>query len=181
VSDGLDVVVVSYRSRALLRRCLASLVAHPPARPMRVIVVDNDSRDGTVELVDPKTLRTLRRVPGVPHGAVSGLAFAPGSGLLAVAGGKGYLALIDHRDGSVVRPLAGHRDRRVLAPSFSTDGRRMLTVSLFDTVQLWTLRAGRPVGAPRRFPTPPGVVIVPAILNPEAGMMTSASFGLRTG
>jgi GT2 family glycosyltransferase len=51
VSDGLDVVVVSYRSRALLRRCLASLAAHPPARPMRVIVVDNDSRDGTVELV----------------------------------------------------------------------------------------------------------------------------------
>jgi WD40 repeat protein len=122
-------------------------------------------RDGTVELVDPKTLRTLRRVPGVPHGAVSGLAFAPGSGLLAVAGGKGYLALIDHRDGSVVRPLAGHGDRQVLAPSFSTDGRRMLTVSLFDTVQLWTLRAGRPVGAPRRFPTPPGVVA--AALSPD--------------
>jgi GT2 family glycosyltransferase len=49
--DGLDVGIVSYRSRDLLRACLESLRAHAPARPLRVIVVDNDSRDGTVELV----------------------------------------------------------------------------------------------------------------------------------
>jgi len=48
--DGLDVVIVSYRSRELLRRCLESLRAHPPAVPMNVIVVDNDSRDGTAEI-----------------------------------------------------------------------------------------------------------------------------------
>jgi N-acetylglucosaminyl-diphospho-decaprenol L-rhamnosyltransferase len=47
----LDVVIVSYRSRELLRRCLGSLRAHPPAVPMNVIVVDNDSRDGTAEMV----------------------------------------------------------------------------------------------------------------------------------
>jgi GT2 family glycosyltransferase len=51
MSDALDVVVVAYRSRALVRGCLASLTAHPPARPMRVTVVDNGSGDGTVELV----------------------------------------------------------------------------------------------------------------------------------
>jgi GT2 family glycosyltransferase len=49
--DTLDVVIVSYRSRELLRACLESLRAHPPSCPMKVVVVDNHSRDGTVELV----------------------------------------------------------------------------------------------------------------------------------
>jgi N-acetylglucosaminyl-diphospho-decaprenol L-rhamnosyltransferase len=48
---GLDVVIVSYRSRELLRSCLDSLRAHPPSIPMKLIVVDNDSGDGTAEMV----------------------------------------------------------------------------------------------------------------------------------
>jgi|SRR5262245_30837368 len=48
---GLDVVIVSHRSRELLRGCLESLRGNPPSRPLKVIVVDNDSRDGTVEMV----------------------------------------------------------------------------------------------------------------------------------
>jgi N-acetylglucosaminyl-diphospho-decaprenol L-rhamnosyltransferase len=49
--DGLGVGIVAYRSRQLLRDCLVSLREHAPARPMHVVVVDNDSRDGTVEMV----------------------------------------------------------------------------------------------------------------------------------
>jgi N-acetylglucosaminyl-diphospho-decaprenol L-rhamnosyltransferase len=48
---GVDVVIVSYRSRDLLPACLESLRAHPPRVPLRVHVVDNASGDGTVELV----------------------------------------------------------------------------------------------------------------------------------
>jgi N-acetylglucosaminyl-diphospho-decaprenol L-rhamnosyltransferase len=48
---GLDVVIVSYRSREMVRECLDSLRAHPPTCPMSVVVVDNDSRDGTAELI----------------------------------------------------------------------------------------------------------------------------------
>jgi N-acetylglucosaminyl-diphospho-decaprenol L-rhamnosyltransferase len=50
-AERLDVVIVSYRSRELLRRCLDSLRAHPPAVPMKVVVVDNDSRDGTAGMI----------------------------------------------------------------------------------------------------------------------------------
>jgi GT2 family glycosyltransferase len=52
MDTALDVVIVSYRSRELLRGCLESLRAHPPSCPLKVIVVDNDSRDGTVDMVD---------------------------------------------------------------------------------------------------------------------------------
>lgn len=48
---SLDVVIVSYRCRELLRVCLTSLREHPPSRPMSVYVIDNGSGDGTVEMV----------------------------------------------------------------------------------------------------------------------------------
>jgi GT2 family glycosyltransferase len=47
----LDVVIVSYRCEALLRDCLGSLLAHAPAAPIRVHVVDNASGDGTAAMV----------------------------------------------------------------------------------------------------------------------------------
>jgi len=48
----LDVAIVSHGAEALLRRCLASLRAHPPAEgTMRVSVVDSGSPDGTPEMV----------------------------------------------------------------------------------------------------------------------------------
>ena len=50
-SPILDVVIVAYRSRELLRRCLASLRAHPASGGMTVSVIDNASGDGTVEMV----------------------------------------------------------------------------------------------------------------------------------
>ena len=48
---ALDVVIVAYRSRDLVRDCLASLRAYPASVPTTTFVVDNDSRDGTVEMV----------------------------------------------------------------------------------------------------------------------------------
>jgi GT2 family glycosyltransferase len=50
-APGLDVCIVSYRSRELLRDCLESLRRYPSSGEMTVRVVDNDSRDGTVEMV----------------------------------------------------------------------------------------------------------------------------------
>jgi GT2 family glycosyltransferase len=49
--DSLDVVIVSYRCRELLRACLGSLSEHSPSRPMEVFIVDNASEDGTVEMI----------------------------------------------------------------------------------------------------------------------------------
>lgn len=47
----LDIVIVSYRCRTLLRDCLESLSAFPPAGGARVWVVDNASKDGTPAMV----------------------------------------------------------------------------------------------------------------------------------
>lgn len=47
----LAVVIVSYDTRRLIRRCLESLRAFPPRGGLDVLVVDNASRDGSVEML----------------------------------------------------------------------------------------------------------------------------------
>ncbi len=47
----LDIVIVSYRCRGLLGDCLSSLRACPPTGGAQIWVVDNASKDGTVEMV----------------------------------------------------------------------------------------------------------------------------------
>jgi WD40 repeat protein/DNA-binding SARP family transcriptional activator len=131
------------------------LVSHAVSPDGRQVAVGR--RDGRIVLTDARTLRPLRTFPGVPRGHIRGVAFAPGGRLLAVGGDDGYLALLDPRRGSVVERLGGHNGSEVLTPTFSADGRRMLTMSYSDIIQIWTLEAGRPSGAPRRYSASPGI------------------------
>jgi GT2 family glycosyltransferase len=45
-----SIIIVSYNAAAELRRCLDSLHAAPPAAVHEIVVVDNGSRDGSVEV-----------------------------------------------------------------------------------------------------------------------------------
>ncbi len=47
----LCITIVNYNSRALLDRCLASITSHAPQCRHRIIVVDNGSGDGSLDLV----------------------------------------------------------------------------------------------------------------------------------
>jgi GT2 family glycosyltransferase len=60
---GLEVIVVSHGAEELLRRCLRSLEAHPPAGGTAVTVVDSGSPDGAPEMVAREfpAVRLLRR------------------------------------------------------------------------------------------------------------------------
>ncbi len=47
----ISIVIVNWNTEALLRQCLASIMAHPPTGAFEVIVVDNASTDGSVSMV----------------------------------------------------------------------------------------------------------------------------------
>lgn len=47
----LSILIVNWNVRDLLRRCLCSIFANLPPFPLEVIVVDNSSTDGSVEMV----------------------------------------------------------------------------------------------------------------------------------
>jgi GT2 family glycosyltransferase len=75
-SVELEVVIVSHGAEALLRRCLASLRAHPPANAeMRVTVVDSGSADGTPGMVAREFPEVrLERLGNVGFSAANNLA-----------------------------------------------------------------------------------------------------------
>lgn len=47
----LSILIVSWNTRDLLAQCLASIAANPPAAEFEIIVVDNASTDGSVDMV----------------------------------------------------------------------------------------------------------------------------------
>jgi N-acetylglucosaminyl-diphospho-decaprenol L-rhamnosyltransferase len=87
MDPGLDVAIVAYRCEELLRACLASLRAHPSSRPMIVRVVDNDSEDGTAEMVEREFPEVaLTRAPrNLGFAAATNLAIGAGSAPYALA------------------------------------------------------------------------------------------------
>jgi GT2 family glycosyltransferase len=84
---SLDVVIVSYRSRELVRECLFSLRAHPARVPTTVFVVDNDSRDGTVELVRGEfpEVRLIANPENVGFSVANNRAIRTGNGTYVLA------------------------------------------------------------------------------------------------
>jgi len=82
----ISIVIVSYNGLDHLRRCLQSLAAHPPAVESEVIVVDNDSRDGSAPMVaseyrDVRLLRMPRNL-GFAAGANRGAREATGEAIV---------------------------------------------------------------------------------------------------
>jgi N-acetylglucosaminyl-diphospho-decaprenol L-rhamnosyltransferase len=80
-TPSLDVAVVAYRSADLLRDCLVSLRAHPPAGRMTIHVVDNASGDGTAEMVAAEfaEMRLTRATRNLGFAAANNLAIRASS------------------------------------------------------------------------------------------------------
>ena len=49
----LSIIIVTYNSRQEIGACLESLPPELPGRPVEIVVVDNTSTDGTLELCRP--------------------------------------------------------------------------------------------------------------------------------
>ena len=124
--------------------------------------------DGTVNLIDMRTLRRRASVPVVHQTGVAGpevvagIGFVPGTHLLVVGSSYGGVALVDADRAAVVKRLRGHpknehfpggvSDNRIWTPGVSADGRLLATTSSDGTVNIWSLPDGRRLGAPIEFP-----------------------------
>jgi GT2 family glycosyltransferase len=103
-----SIAIVSYNTRDLLRRCLATIAASGTTRAYEVIVVDNASTDGSREMV-------AEDYPGVcvlANGENAGYSRAVNQAIRAAAG-RYVLVLnpdIEVLDGAI-DALAGHLDR----------------------------------------------------------------------
>jgi N-acetylglucosaminyl-diphospho-decaprenol L-rhamnosyltransferase len=125
----LSIVIVTYNSRAHIDRCLGSLVEHPPAIAHEVVVVDNDSTDGTAG--DIRERRSGIRV--IAAGENLGFARANNLGIRQTSG---ELILLLNPDtivpaGAIDRIIAAldaRRDAAIAGPRLiNADGRAELS------------------------------------------------------
>jgi WD40 repeat protein/DNA-binding SARP family transcriptional activator len=146
-----------------------------PGRPHLALSSDGrliaaGQEDGAISVVDARTLKPRRDpFPVVTTGQVLGIGFLPGSHRLVVGGPKGFIAIVDADHGEILRRLPGHRGS-VYTPGISADGRLLATGSDDNTVRLWSLPDGRPLGAPLRFRQ----LVVDAQLSPNGRWLTVA-------
>lgn len=98
-----SVVIVNWNTRELLRRCIASLRAHPPSIPWEIIAVDNASGDGSVDMLEEE----FPEVRAIANGTNAGFAAACNQG---VAASSGRFALLLNSDAYLIEdaitPLA---------------------------------------------------------------------------
>ena len=126
-----------------------------PGRPQLALSSDGrliaaGQEDGAISIVDARTLERRDPFPVVTTGEVLGIGFLPGSHRLVVGGQEGFLAIVDADRGEVLQRLRGHRGA-IYNPGVSADGRLLATGIGDNTVRLWSLPDGRPLGARLRF------------------------------
>lgn len=134
----LSVIIVSWNTEDLLRRCLVSLGEHLGGVSHEVVVVDNDSTDGTAEMVTTEfpEVRLIQNPVNVGFGAANnqGMAAAMGSYLLLLNSDT-YLT-----DGSVARLFTGVRTQPDVGVAqcrlFFPDGRLQYTAYRFPSLWL---------------------------------------------
>lgn len=78
----LSIIVVNWNTKTVLRRCLDSIRAHPPKRSHEIIVVDNESSDGSAEMVESEfpEVVLIRSGANLGYAAGNNLAFAQAQG-----------------------------------------------------------------------------------------------------
>lgn len=129
-----SIIIVSYNARVDLERCLESLRASPPSASHEIIVVDNQSSDGSVEAA-----AKWPRVRVIETGANLGFARATNVGIRA-SGGANLLLL---NSDTVVPPGAIDRLLAELArdPDVAVVGPRLI-----DAAGRAELSYGRMIG-----------------------------------
>lgn len=128
----LAVVIVSYRCREMVLACVDRILSTPWRHRIEVVVVDNDSNDGTLEALGP-------RCAVVPMGRNAGFSVANNAGFAATSSRHVLVlnpdTLVD--PGSIdllVDFLDSHPDAGVVAPRLvNTDGSDQLTARAFPT------------------------------------------------
>jgi WD40 repeat protein len=128
-------------------------------------------REGSMIVVNARTLEVGASSRPFTDQAVIGLAYAPHGGPLVATGTDGGLALMDPRRGAVLQRRSGQTGPQG-TPSFSADGSRMVTPGV-DGIGLWTLRGGRLTGPPRIYHPTYGARI--AALSPDGRTLVLAS------
>ncbi len=122
--------------------------------------------------------RDVQRLNLAIGAAATAVAVSPDQNVLAVAGADNQIRLLDANDGRLIRSLAGHSDT-ITSLRFSSDGRRLFSGSLDQTVRCWQLADGNLYSM---IETPAGIWAIELVnLEQPTAAMPTVSQRLVTG
>lgn len=80
----LSIIIINYKTQSLLRQCLRSIIKTKLRLNFKTIVIDNDSRDGSAQMVEDNFYDTVKLISnkknlGFPKAVNQGLTEAEGS------------------------------------------------------------------------------------------------------
>jgi N-acetylglucosaminyl-diphospho-decaprenol L-rhamnosyltransferase len=137
-----SLIILNYKTKDLLQQCLEEIVSSHWALHTEVVVVDNDSRDGSLEMIRERfpTVRAIASGTNVGFAAGMNLAFKE-------ARGRYFLILNPDvsRFGNAVPTLCAYMERHpkvgLAAPRLVyPDGREQISCYRFPTVWIPLLR-----------------------------------------
>ncbi|HEX9011907.1 MAG TPA: glycosyltransferase family 2 protein [Anaerolineaceae bacterium] len=140
---GLSIIIVSWNTRELLRRCLASIYENPPARPFETWVVDNGSQDGSAQMVRDlfPRVRLIENQSNAGFAAANNQVFPLCTGEYVLLLNPDTVVLPGAVDG-LLSYLDSHPEAGAVGPRLvSADGADQLSVFPFPTLsrELWRL------------------------------------------
>ena len=117
MSIDVSVIIVNWNTCDLLRQCLQSVYAETPFIGCEVIVVDNGSTDGSIEMVQREfgqvNLLTNRDNRGFAAANNQGMAIAKGRHILLLNSDTDRSRSCNRKDRRLCRSTSGYRSDRM--------------------------------------------------------------------
>jgi WD40 repeat protein len=109
-----------------------------------IIAVGDEDEGGSVDLLDPQTLETVRRWPHGHRGFLTSVAFSPDSRRLLTTSQDQIVRVWDVATGTRLHDLVGHGNI-VFCAVYSPDGKRIASGGRDDNVRIWDAETFEPV------------------------------------
>lgn len=138
----LSVCIVSWNTKELLKKCLSSIYRHPPGCEFEVLVADNNSSDGTADMVEkdfPK-VRLIKNRENLGFAAANNIEFKQAKGdylLILNPDTEVFSGSID----TLVKFLDNNKETGVVAPKLvNSDGTLQRSCMGFPTLGAMVMR-----------------------------------------
>jgi len=132
----LSIILVSYKTREVIEECLKSIYKNPPAFPFEVIIVDNASFDGTVELIK-KDFPNVHLIEnntnrGFPAANNQGIEISRGNFILLL---NSDVVVLPGSIDKMIKFMKEHSDVGAIGPKLlNSDGSFQISAWLFPNV-----------------------------------------------
>src|SRR3989344_5560110 len=113
----ISIIINNYKTRGLLKQCLKGIYLYPPSVEYEVIVVDNNSRDGSVEMVKAKfpQVRLIEAKKNLGHHQGNNLGIKNSSGRYILILNTD-IALLDNSIDKIYRFMEDHPESALVGP-----------------------------------------------------------------